>query len=750
MRIGHSSGLVTYLAVGLVSLGGCAAFPTLRTGTSLGRPEAARNDSAPLAGATAQGADYSADFIQIPDRKPSPPPKPDAEKDSGGLEALLGDGAKISVSLPPQALPQFLDTALGEILKLPYALGPNIGSRQEIVTLRSSPDMSRAQFFNLLKAAMKDYGVRLTVRDGAVIALDEPGTDAAAAIVLRSRSAKDTPESARTVTQFFQLQALEANSVEQMVRETFPAAKSVNLRVEQFSNTLILSGSGRDVQSLVSFLEQLDRPLFSGSTVLRLRPEFWSTDAFAKALEDTLTIEGYKVSRSAMVPRSIIILAMPSSGQVLVFVNDPALLERVQTWAHDLDQPGRIGDQKSSFVYEVRNTSAAELGSIALGNSSGSISVASAPVGVAGGAPASSSIASTGRTVGGALPSGGTLSVDAAGNRILFTGSGEQYAVLRSLLEQLDRPPPQVMIEVTIAEVTLTDSTRLGLEWFFNQKAMGGTFSGGTESRLGLGGSGMLALYARKDLRAAFNAFASNNKVNIISRPRLTTKSGESARIQVGTDIPIITSQAASNLQLSSGTQVLQTVQYRQTGVNLGIKPTVYGNNRIDLEISQEISKQAGAITGSIASPSILNRSLSTKVSLVDGATHVMGGLMDDNFSKSNQGIPILKDLPLVGNAFRTDTLDGTKTELVLLVTPFILRDADDMAELADQMSGEINRALKVGRGGSYTLTGISTGLNLGLNLPSARPPVAGLGRQTSPIKKGKKSLGAASPAVRP
>ena len=750
MRIGHSSGVVTYLAVGLVSLSGCAAFPTLRTGTSLGRPEAPRNDNVPLAGAASKGADYSDDFIQIPDHKPSPPAKPEAEKDRAGLEALLGDGGKVSVSLPPQALPQFLDTALGEILKVPYSLGPNIGNRQEIVTLRSSPDMPRTQFFDLLRGAMKDYGVRLAIRDGAVIALDDPGTGADASTILRSRSAKDTPESARTVVQFFQLQALEANSVEQMVRETFPGAKSVTLRVEQFSNTLILSGSGRDVQSLVSFLEQLDRPLFSGSTVLRLRPEFWSTDAFAKALEDTLTIEGYKVSRSAMVPRAVIILAMPNSGQVLVFVNDPNLLERVQTWAHDLDQPGRIGDQKSSFVYEVRNTSAAELGSISLGNSGGGASVASAPVGVAGGAPASSSISSAGRGVGGVLPSGGTLSVDAAGNRILFTGSGEQYAVLRSLLEQLDRPPPQVMIEVTIAEVTLTDSTRLGLEWFFTKNAMGGNFSGGTLAKLGLAGAGIGANYVSPDLRAAFNAFASNNKVNIISRPRLTTTSGESARIQVGTDIPIITSQAASNLQLSGGTQVLQSVQYRQTGVILGIKPTVYGNNRIDLEISQEISKQAGATSGAISSPSILNRSLSTKVSLVDGATHVMGGLMDDNFSKSNQGIPILKDLPLVGNAFRTDTLDGTKTELVLLVTPFILRDADDMAELADQMSGEINQALKVGRGGSYTLTGISTGLNLGLNLPPARPPVAGLGRQKSPVKKGRKSLAAASPGARP
>lgn len=741
------------IAVGLcLALSGCAAFPVLRTATSVSaRPPADQPFQVPP-DAAGETVSSNLETLAIPARKPAPPAaQPTLEASPEDIQKLVKPDETVSVSLPPQTIPQFLDTAFGEILKVPYALGPNIGNRQEIITLRSSPDMPKAQFFGLLQTALRDYGIRLYVRDGAVMVLDDNSPSSESAITIRSRSGKDTPESARSVIQFFQLHALESNVVESLLKDLYPAGKSMVVRSEPASNSLMISGTGRDVQGLVNFLQELDQPNFAGATVLRFEPIYWGVETFAKTLEDSLTAEGYKVSRAFYAPRAIMILTLPTTGQVLVFVNDPDLLDRVRFWADGLDKPSKLSDQKTNFVYEVRNTSAADLGAMATGLGSGGSSTPQAPVGVAGTAPVSSQAASAGRGVtGGAVASGGTISVDNLGNRILFTGTATQFAVLRSLLEQLDKAPPQVMIEVTVAEVTLTDTTRLGLEWFFTKSAMGGTFSGGTQGKLGLGGSGILANYVGKDLRAAFNAFASNNKVNIISRPQLTTKSGVSARIQVGTDIPIITSQAASNVQTGGGTQVLQSVQYRQTGVILSIKPTVYGNNRVDLEISQEISKQAGESSGAISSPSILNRSLTTQISLVDGATHVLGGLMDDNFSKANQGIPFLKDIPLVGNAFRTDTVGGTKTELVLLVTPFILHDADDMAQLAEQMSGQMNRALRVGRGGSYTLTGISTGLNLGLNLPPSRTKPAGLNRKALPVKKRPADPSVSTPRARP
>lgn len=715
-----------------LTLTGCASFPVLKAGASIGRGPHAKLESnnQTLASINSDTQSGSIEQIDIPANPAPPRPKPAEGISSSDIETLLGSGS-VSVSLPPQPLPQFLDTALGEILRIPYSLGPNIGNRQEIITLRSSPDMPRAQFFSLLQSSLKDYGIRLVIRNGAVMALDDTGPSTEAAVIVRSRSSSDTPESARSVLQFFQLQTLEVGGVLPMVQDLFPSSRSIIITADTRSNSLILKGPGSEIEGIVRFLQGLDQPAYAGAKVLKIQPVYWGADAFAKALEDTLTAEGYNIARTTLATRSIMILTMPNTGQVLVFVTDDKLLSRVRFWASALDQPSGLSDQKSTFVYDVRNATATDLVAMATGGGPSSNSGAQSAVGYAGGAPVSAE-AATGSSRGvGAVPvaSGGTIGVDSIGNRIMFTGTASQFSVLRNLLVQLDRAAPQVMIEVTIAEVDITDQTQVGLEWFFTKSAMGGKFSGGTSGKLGLGSNGLSATFTGftgNDLRAAFNAFAKNNKVNIISRPQLTTRSGEQAKIQVGTDIPIITSQAASSVQANNNTQVLQTVQYRQTGVILDIKPTVYGDNRVDLEISQEVSKQAEDSNAAIASPSILKRSLTTKISLTDGATHVMGGLIDDNFTKGNQGIPFLKDIPILGNAFRTDTVSGTKTELILLVTPFIIRDASDMAALATQMTGTINQAFRVGRGGSYTLSGISTGVNLGLNLPPARLPAAG------------------------
>jgi len=751
-RIRHWATGSTAIGLCLV-LSGCAAFPKLRTGTT---PALSVQDVTPadtVQAASERPTVNEATLIDIPKSSDSgiKPSEPEASAEQ--IASLFPVDGTVDATLPPQALPQFLDAAFGQILKVPYALGPGVADRQDVITLRSGPQMSQRQFLLLLQTALRDYGLRLYVRNGTLSVLDDKTPASGAAAILRSRSANDTPEGSRTVVQFFQLQTLEANAVQGLLTDLFPPSRAVSIRMEGLTNSLAISGAARDVQSVASFLQQLDKPMFEGAQVVRLEPVYWGADSYAKALEDALTAEGYKVSRAPMVSRTALILSMPTTNQVLIFVSDPEVMKRVKFWARELDQANAFGDQKASFVYDVKNASAKDLGALVMGNGGGGGS-SSGSSGVAGTAPVNSGDRGS---MGGASGSaaGGSIMVDPIGNRIMFTGTAAQFSQLRSLLEKLDKAPPQVMIEVTVAEVTLTDATKVGLEWFFNRSGgnINGNISGGTQGGLAIGSAGLsLRFTGNTDLRAAFNAFASNNKVNIISRPRLVTKSGEEGHIQVGTDVPIITSQAASNVQNNGATSVLQSVQYRQTGVILTIKPVVYGGNRVDLEIKQELSKVGSGGSAAIASPPILNRSLETKLSIMEGSTSVLGGLIDNNYSKSNSGIPFLKDLPFAGAAFRQDIVDGNKTELVMLVTPFIIRDSNDMDELSAQMSGEMNKAFRVGGGSSYTLTGIRTGLNLGLGLPQAVLPVAGKGRVARPVPKSPTlpTPATASPSDRP
>ncbi|HEY5409402.1 MAG TPA: hypothetical protein VIJ94_01630, partial [Caulobacteraceae bacterium] len=135
----------------------------------------------------------------------------------------------------------------------------------------------------------------------------------------------------------------------------------------------------------------------------------------------------------------------------------------------------------------------------------------------------------------------------------------------------------------------------------------------------------------------------------------------------------------------------------------LHIKPVVFGDHHVNLEITQEVSSEQDNPNAAIGSPLILDRNVSTELSLDEGATAVLGGLIDTNYTKGNSGIPFLKDVPLLGQAFRTDTVSANKTELILLVTPHILRNQDDMSRWASQYTTEMNAAFRIGVSPSWS-----------------------------------------------
>ncbi|MDB5439459.1 MAG: hypothetical protein JWM33_1886, partial [Caulobacteraceae bacterium] len=319
---------------------------------------------------------------------------------------------------------------------------------------------------------------------------------------------------------------------------------------------------------------------------------------------------------------------------------------------------------------------------------------------------------------------GGTLTVDAAGNRLIFNGTAAEWQSMRYLLGQLDTAVRQVIINVTFAEVTLTDQTRAGVEWFVNQGSFGGTVSGGTRGALGIATSGAVFDFIRgsataPDIRASFEAFASNNKVNVLLNPRLSATNAVQAALSVGDVVPYITN-TTTNTSTTGGTPVV-TNQFgsQQTGVTLNFTPQIHGSDQVDITISLDVKSVKESTNPAIPTPTFPSRTISTTLSLVSGKTGVLGGLMSDNFSKGNSGIPLLKDVPVLGNMFRTNTIDGSKTALLLLITPFIVNGADDMATISANLSGEMNDAFKVGTGPSYTLTGINDRYSLGIGLPS-------------------------------
>ncbi len=162
--------------------------------------------------------------------------------------------------------------------------------------------------------------------------------------------------------------------------------------------------------------------------------------------------------------------------------------------------------------------------------------------------------------------------------------------------------------------------------------------------------------------------------MSILSTPRILVKSGEVASIDVGTEVPIITSQATAP-DLNDGS-ILQSIQYRKTGVLLEIEAVVHSGQRVDLKLSQEVSEAAATDTSDISSPSIFSRRLQTSLSLQDGESTLLGGLISSTRTDGKTKVPLLGDIPVIGRAFQNRRREGTRTELLMLITPYVIEDA--------------------------------------------------------------------------
>jgi general secretion pathway protein D len=646
---------------------------------------------------------------------PRPPAAPTGQEGGGGSLLDLPQN-QLSIGFEQMPLPSFIDAVFTKALGLNVQMDPIIAGRTDLVTMRTGGERPAKELFTLAKAVLASYGVAVVQEDKLVRIVPK---EVAGAIqlpnILRGKVAPDAPESVRPIFQLVDLTKTSATSVMNVLQLTFRDSL-ITIPLLQ-NNALLLAGEPAALRAGLEAIKLFDQPRLAGKQALRLEPVYWTAEAFAEALTQTLRAEGYDVAGAgaqAGAANAIIFLPLAQNNSVLVFAGDNDVLSHVQQWALDLDQPARVSPEQGVFIYQVKNTAVANLSST-LGQLVGSQSAreqSSAPASDAGNASplaaagtaeappvarTADNVSSSSSTLKG--PEGSTFILDAARNSIIFVGSASQYARIKPILETLDYAPREALIEVTVAEVTLDNLSQLGLEYSLNFDI--GTFGGRLNTVNGLGGTGgsgsgggnsagsgsglnIAILNADNIVRARLNALATDSRVSILSTPRLLAQSGKTARIQVGSEVPIITSQRAANSQNNGNSDVLQQVEYRNTGVILSITPTVHSDERIDLQLSQEVSDVQGASSG-IASPSFFNRSIETQLSLRNGTTALIGGLIRENRSDTGSGVPGLKDIPLLGNLFRTQSGRQMKTELLLFITPYIISNAQDSQAITQE-----------------------------------------------------------------
>ena len=380
-----------------------------------------------------------------------------------------------------------------------------------------------------------------------------------------------------------------------------------------------------------------------------------------------------------------------SANKVVAFAAGQGTIDHIAQWARTLDTQWKESIEEALFTYEVRNTQAEELIDTLNRMLDGGAGAAPPPEPREGADEGGEA-----RQAGGESPaarSGGRIVVDENRNMLLFRGSGKEWAEIRGVIEKLDKSVPSVLIEVLVAEVTLTDEEKTGFE-FLVKGALGSRgVTAGTLGALGVGAGGLsFSLDSAGQTRAMLNFFRKDDRVVIRSRPRLLVKSGETASIDVGNEIPVITQRSDSGQQVDGTTNVLQEVSYRKTGVQLEIKPLVQANGLVDLQISQQLSEAlTSAATNLSGSPTILNRQISTSLTLKDGGSLLMGGLISGNQSAGTTGVPFLSQVPGLGRLFRADSLQEDRTELMVMVTPYVIADHEEGWELTRRIREQLD-----------------------------------------------------------
>ena len=607
-----------------------------------------------------------------------------------GAADRLGEqlaGPPIEVSFHDLPLVTFINEVFGERLGMSFVVAPGLAANADSVTLRLTEPLAPRRLFHLARNVLSEYGITLREDDGILTFApsEDVATGGVPVITTGGRTLPRIPDSHRTIFHFVPLKVTNGQAIEDVLDDAFED-QDLEITNSRDRGGILLKGRRALIEQAIAIIEVLDQPLLRSRLAAILHPAFLEARLLAQELNRVLTAEGYAIGINSLAGSSIF-LTIEHLNKIIVFAADRAALEHIKAWAEILDDQRQESIEEAWFTYEVRNTQAEAVATtlnLMLGGRAGGRRTPSGTQAAAG----------QGGTQGdtGVSTFAGGLVVDQNRNMILFRGSGREWGEILAVIEVLDRPVPSVLIEVIMAEVTLSDIEGSGFDFLLKAALDRYGITGGTRGVLGVRSSGLSATFdSGGETRAVMGLFYEDTRVVIRSRPRILVKSGQTASIEVGNEIPVITQAVDSGTETGGATNILQQVSYRKTGVQMDITPIVQASGRVDLEISQSLSEaRPTAATSLDGSPTILNRQITTSLTLRDGGALLMGGLITGTRSSGDTGVPGIARLPVVGRLFRSDSYQEDRTELMIMVIPYVVTDHEEGWDLTERMKEQL------------------------------------------------------------
>ena len=607
-------------------------------------------------------------------------------------------------------LPDFIVYALGETLKVTFDVDESVLKMKDPITLRMTQEMPPAQVVEVVIGVLEKRGLVVEEKNGVLfISRSKPPARRPVDV----RVGREVPDTAEEILQIVQLKYVRLPEIEPVIRETYKTGYT--MRLYQRENALLISGPATVVKEVVDFITLLDVPYLSNRKMLMLKLTYWDTDEFVRQLSVILEGAGFSVTRS---PRDAGVYFVPVRflSSVLVITPDEASAKYVMDWYRKLDTYESVGAEEKAFTYIPKYSRASDLvdalSRIYTGTKATEGTLKSQPqtqsqqviqqqqqqqlqsqvpypTQYQTQAQAGVQAGQAGRA-GSLLFSSLRMTSDDRRNIILISSSPAVYKSILTYLEKLDTPPRQVLIDATVAEFTLTDDFTFGVEWMMKNSYKNGTYTAQTLGNIGVSTStgfvGQFLSNSQK-FQAVVNAAATKGLVRILSNPRVMVIDNQEATIQVGTDVPVLTGQiAAAGITTSTGgATVLQNVQYQSTGIILKVKPLINTEGLLTLSLNLEVSEAQPNATSSVNSPAISTRKIATNIVAAHGESVMLGGLISENKQISDNKVPGLGDIPLLGYLFKNSSHTLNRTELVIILTPTVITNVEDAAKVTTE-----------------------------------------------------------------
>jgi general secretion pathway protein D len=589
-------------------------------------------------------------------------------KGTGSEPALITEnGSKVSLNFVNTELQDFVRVVFDNVLKEGVIVDPSLSGR---VTIRTTEPVTRKAALSLVRNVLHLHGATLAKADGVFRISSrgngaEQGTVGENIRIVPMRFLK--PDQARAALQPF-------------------ATASTQIVASTEGRYLILSGSPADLDPMNQLLDTLDADQMLGMSFALVPLKDASATAVATEVTQMFGADNEGAFR---------VLPIQRMNAVLLMTRSADSLHRAKEWIERLDQTG--SDNRQMRVFAIQNRRATDLAKILGGMLSGQEALPgeTPPAGVTAAAalangagriePAAFTSSPDRANSGAGSPlQGAQVRADVATNSLVVMAQPEAHRLIEAAIRRLDVLPTQVLIEATIAEVGLNDALRYGVRWYFQQGLHGASVDDGTPNA-GANLPGFNYVFNVPQGRLVVNALEKVTNLEVISSPALTVLDNETATLKVGDQVPIATRSARS--VTNPDAPLVNEVELKDTGIILTVTPRVNASGLVMLDISQEVSDVVPTSTSAIDSPTIRQRKINSSVAVQSGAEIVLGGLISSSKQVGKDGVPGLKNIPILGAVFTSNAVnDQGRTELLVIIRPTVIANRVDLMRITEEI----------------------------------------------------------------